>query len=113
MHRVITNNQYNIVDHISRNKLDNRKSNLRKCSASQNGYNKCIRSDNTSGIIGISWNEDKQKWAAYINKERKRIPLGYFTDKESAVRARLRAEAEYHNEFAPQQHMFKQYEFDK
>ena len=96
-------------DHINRNEFDNRKSNLRHCTQQENSYNKSKRTDNTSGIIGVSWNKNRQKWVSYINAGGKRIPLGYFIDKEEAIKSRLIAEQKYHQAFAPQRDLFSQY----
>ena len=96
-------------DHIDRNEFDNRKSNLRHCIQQENSYNKSKRTDNTSGIIGVSWNKNRQKWVSYINAGGKRIPLGYFIDKEEAIKSRLIAEQKYHQAFAPQRDLFSQY----
>lgn len=100
---------YRYYDHKDRNKLNNRKSNLRQASASENIRNKGIQSNNTSGFIGVSWNKKSNKYEAYIKPEEKRIRLGYFVNIEDAVRARLHAEAKYFGEFAPQRHLFEQY----
>lgn len=96
IHRYITNApKGKIVDHINRNKLDNRKSNLRICTQSENLRNASIRSDNTSGYIGINWLEWLKKWRAYINKNGKQINLGVFSNKKLAIKARKRAEKIY------------------
>ena len=97
-------------DHIDRNEMNNRRSNLRPCTRQENIRNKSIQSNNTSGIIGISWREDRNKYRAYITVEkRKQIFLGYFHNKEDAIKARLEAEKKYFGEFAPQRHLFKEY----
>lgn len=96
-------------DHINRNPLDNRKSNLRKVTVSQNNQNKKIARNNTSGIIGVHWNKNENKWIARIQDNGKRILIGKFELKNDAIKARLQAEAEYFKEFAPQQHLFEQY----
>ena len=96
-------------DHINKNPLDNRRSNLRHATISQNGMNVNLRTNNTSGITGVCWHKSKEKWFAYIEIENNRINLGYFSDFNEAVKARLRAEQKYYQEFAPQQHLYEKY----
>lgn len=96
-------------DHKNRNALDNRKENLRQCSHDENCRNRSKRSDNTSGVIGVSWYKRNQTWKAYISLNKKLVHIGYFTNKEDAIKARLKAEAKYYGEFAPQIHLFKGY----
>lgn len=97
-------------DHKNRNPLDNRKDNLRKASVVENSRNLTIPSNNTSGIIGVNWNKNMQKWHARIKIDNKRLHLGYFVNKEDAIRSRLQSEKKYFKEFAPQRHLFKEYE---
>lgn len=101
---------YKNCDHHNRNKLDNRSSNLVTCTVRENNRNKSIRSDNTSGVIGVSWNKNKNKWAVRIYPEKTGEKfIGYFTNKEDAIKARLEAEVKYYGEFAPQRHLFEEY----
>lgn len=100
---------YKNYDHIDRNELNNRKYNLRPCSISQNAMNRTRRSDNTSGIIGVSFHIKTQTWHARISIDKKEKTLGYFESKAEAIKARLVAEKEHYGEFAPQQHLFEQY----
>lgn len=110
MNWLITGKNY---DHINRNPLDNRKSNLRPCNLYQNAMNSSIMSNNTSGITGVNWNKSEQKWVARIQYYNKRILLGYFNNKDDAIKARLEAEAKYFKEFAPQKHLFEQYNIEE
>lgn len=101
---------YQLVDHKNGNKLDNRKQNLRDCTQSQNMMNVPLKKNNSSGIVGVTYNKKSQKWWARINPQKgKRIFLGQFSEKDDAIKARLQAEKEYYGEFAPQQHLFEQY----
>lgn len=96
-------------DHINRNPLDNRKSNFRSATAQENARNRSLSSKNTSGYIGVSWDKECLKWAAYIKIDGHIKRIGRFVNKEDAIRARLKAEVEYFKEFAPQRHLFKEY----
>ena len=63
--------------------------------ASWQGYNKRQHSKNTSSKSGVSFDKDRNKWAAYINQNNKRVVLGRFETFEDAVEAREQAELEY------------------
>ena len=90
------------VDHIDRNKLNNHISNLRYATTSQNAMNKSIQSNNTSGIVGVYFCKDRNKWRARIIKEGRQINLGFFETKEEAIEARSQAEETYFKEFRAQ-----------
>lgn len=87
-----------IVDHIGGNKTrnDNRKSNLRVVTFKQNAMNRKKRTDNTSGITGVSWSDTEHKWVAYIGNKH----LGRFDDKNEAIQARHQAEEKYFGEYS-------------
>ncbi len=97
-------------DHIDRNPLNNRRSNLRQATQAENTKNKSKQKNNTSGVTGVGWVKKVCKWRARITFNEKEIYLGVFDDKVDAIKARLRAEKEYFGAFAPQQHLFEQYE---
>ena len=103
MHRFVMDyhDKDNVVDHINRNRLDNRKANLRTSTHQENTINKSVQSNNTSNIPGVSWRKDRNKWRAYITVNGKQISLGMFKDKEEAVKARKEGENKYFGEFAP------------
>lgn len=86
------------IDHINRNKKDNRKSNLRIVSNSMNGFNCNLASNNTSGKTGVSYNKKNSNYVAYIKVDYKQIYLGSFQSKEDAVKARKAAELKYFGE---------------
>ena len=106
MHWIVAGKYY---DHIDRNPLNNRKYNLRPATRTENARNRNKQKNNTSGFIGVYWSKKNTKWAATIVVHKKKIYLGYFSDKTDAIKARLTAELEYFREFAPQAHLFEQY----
>ena len=83
------------LDHINRNRSDNRISNLREVSNKQNGQNKSKPNNNTSGHTGVFWHKQNSKWRAQITHNQKKIHLGYFTDLEEALSARKAGEKLY------------------
>lgn len=87
------------LDHIDRNKLNNLTENLIPKTHMGNMQNCGIRSDNTSGTAGVSWNKTINKWRAYIMANHKDIYLGCFTNKEDAIKARKQAEIKYFGEY--------------
>lgn len=87
-----------VIDHINRDRLDNRRSNLRVVDYSMNGFNKGKQSNNTSGHVGVSWEKRRNKWEAHIKINKKKKFLGYFDDIDDAIKARRKAEIEYYGE---------------
>ena len=83
-----------VVDHINRNKFDNRKMNLRICKHEINSKNCNIHKNNTSLVSGVNYRKDNDKWVARINDKWNRIYLGQFDTFEDAVDARYLAEIE-------------------
>jgi hypothetical protein len=106
MHQLFGFSNY---DHIDRNPLNNRRSNLRKATMQDNNRNRGIFKNNTSGVMGVDWHKSANKWRVRINVDNNRIELGFFANKKDAIRARLHAEKQYYGEFAPQKHLFKEY----
>lgn len=88
------------VDHINGNTLDNRRSNLRVCTSSQNKANSRIRSDNTSGFRGVSSYKRGRSWTSGIGFKGKWIFIGRFSDPMDAARAYDIKAREIFGEFA-------------
>lgn len=106
MHQIIFKKY---CDHIDRNPLNNRKYNLRIADFTENCRNRSRPKNNTSGIIGVMYDNKYNKWISCVYIDYNNIYLGKFDKKEDAIIARLRAEAEYYGEFAPQRHLFEEY----
>lgn len=87
-------------DHINRNRLDNRRCNLRPVTLSQNNCNRGIPSNNTSGYKGVWFDKCRGKWRGDIRVSGKKISLGYHDDPKEAVKAYNEAALKYHGEFA-------------
>lgn len=105
----IINPSDKILDHKNRNKMDNRKKNLRECSQQNNLFNTSKSGRNKSGVIGVRLNQNN-KWEAQIGFQGKHYYLGSFDNFDDAVKVRLQAEKKYFKEFAPQKHLFEKYE---
>jgi len=75
------------VDHINRIRSDNRWSNLRIATRSQNAMNQSKRSDSRSGHKGVSWHSRVGKWRASIRAGGKHVHLGYYDSSERAAMA--------------------------
>lgn len=87
------------VDHINRDKLDNRKSNLRLVKHFQNSSNKGLQKNNKSGYIGVNWLKKQKKWRAEIQVCGKSIHLGLFDDARKAAFVRDGAAQIYFGEY--------------
>ena len=102
LHRIIMNiskNKY--IDHINRNKLDNRKSNLRICTYAENNRNIEKKYKNSTSIYkGVCWQKASSKWISAITKNDKKYHLGSFTNEIEAAKAYDKKALELFGEFA-------------
>ena len=87
------------IDHINGIKSDNRFSNLRLATASQNQFNKSGNSRNTSGHKGVTWSKKHNKWQAAFQCNKRSKTIGLFADIEQAVKAVKEAREKMHKEF--------------
>jgi hypothetical protein len=84
------------IDHINRNRLDNRIENLRLVTTKQNNENKSKSQNKSSKFKGVSFRKDVQKWTAQICSNYKHKHLGYFDTEELAYASYLKASKELH-----------------
>jgi hypothetical protein len=97
LHRLIYDNPKGYeIDHINHNTLDNTRNNLRVVTRAQNSQNlNGAHKDSKSGIRGVYWQKNLNKWQAQICINRERIHLGTFTDKAEAEKTVIEARQKY------------------
>jgi hypothetical protein len=104
LHRYLINvTDFHIqIDHIDEDKLNNQRDNLRICNNTKNHWNISDSNKNSqTGVRGIIFRKDRNKYLARIWKNGKCYHLGYFRTIEEAMSVRENAEKEMFNEFAP------------
>ena len=85
-----------MLDHIDRDRTNNRFSNLRESDRFLNRQNALVPRNSTSGIKGVTWNSTLGKWHARIGFGNKRHHVGWFHSAEDAALARAAAEKQMH-----------------
>lgn len=104
MHREALNLDHSdprIVDHVEPLlTLDNRHSNLRFATYSENSANQGLRKDNTSGYKGVTWSKYMNLWTTRITVRGEHIFLGYFRNPLDAYAAYCKAAIFHFGEFA-------------
>lgn len=99
MHRVIIDTPIGMeTDHINRDKLDNRHSNLRICTSAENKYNRNINKG-SSIYKGVSWDKYHKRWLVNI-KVNKHKTIAYFQNERHAAMAYDIWAKELHKDFA-------------
>ena len=100
LHRFLFNNPDGLeIDHIDGDGLNNRRSNLRIATVSQNRKNKRLIATNTSGLKGARQHRKGGKWIAQIMSDGKKYHIGMFDTKEAAHSAYMDAAKRLHGEF--------------
>lgn len=97
-----------VVDHINRDTFDNRRENLRLVTRSQNTHNRGVLESNKTGVTGVYFSKNKNRWIASIEFEGKVITRS-FKEKEKAIKKRLELENDLLGEFSPQKYLFELY----
>ena len=87
------------LDHINRQRADNRLSNLREATNTENLQNMGLMSNNTSGYKGVSYQKSNRKWLCQISIGSKRVFLGLYTTAEEASIAYESAAKLHHGNF--------------
>jgi uncharacterized protein YeaC (DUF1315 family) len=85
------------LDHINGIKDDNRFCNLRCVTLSENQHNqRKAHTKSKTGLLGVFWSGERQRYFSRISVDGKRIHLGYFNDQQQARRAYVIAKQKYH-----------------
>ena len=108
LHRLVMGfpdpNLYDInhKNHPPRNehKVDNRKQNLEIVTRTINNMNRCLQSNNKSGVTGVRWNKQRDKWEVQLIVNKQKVFHKLFDEDcfEEAVQARKEAEIKYFGE---------------
>lgn len=90
-----------LIDHIDRDGLNNKWSNLREANKASNAWNaRKTKRTSASGFIGVSRKNESERWVAQIRNNGPSIRLGTFDTPEEAALAYDRAARELRGEFA-------------
>jgi hypothetical protein len=82
------NVEYEMLDHINRDKSDNRICNLRISNHQENGFNRNAK--------GYYFDKNSNKYNAFIKINKKKIHLGSFNTEEEAIQSYLEGKKKYH-----------------
>jgi hypothetical protein len=88
------------LDHINGDTTDNRIENLRQANNAENLRNTKKPVHNTSGVKGVSWNKQKQKWIVSLWQEGKQKYFGAYDDMSQAVSKIQSVREQMHGAFA-------------
>lgn len=88
------------VDHIDGNGLNNQRANLRVATKAENQRNRRAQLSSKSGLKGVSWHGQNQRWQAEIRLNGIRLYLGIFDTAEEAHTAYCEAAVQLYGEFA-------------
>lgn len=86
------------VDHVDADSTNNRIENLQLLTNKANARKGALqtkRNNNTSGVTGVYWDKEREKWHSQIQVNGKLIFLGRYDTKAEAATARAKAELQY------------------
>jgi hypothetical protein len=105
VHRIIYSMHYDnltpdlLVDHIDNNKSNNKICNLRIATSSQNSCNQSMNKNNTSGVKGVCWHKQHNKWYVQVQHKGKNFYGGLFDDFEDAKQKAEQLRNQLHSTF--------------
>lgn len=87
------------IDHVNGDKSDNRLCNLRLATDAENKRNVGMRSHNTSGFKGVTWDKTNRRWLAHATFNGRAVHLGRHPTREAAADAYRNFARENHGDF--------------
>ena len=98
IYKLVTNNEPDFIDHNDGDRSNNSWENIDSKNRSQNGRNRKLSSNNTSGQHGVCFSKRHNLWKATIYAHGKSVHLGWFKTFEEARDVRVLAEIQngYH-----------------
>ena len=86
------------IDHINRDRSDNRIKNLRASTPMENQWNRTPNMSNktSSKYVGVSYHKKSGKWRARIRAKNREISLGYFETEQAASEAYVKGSMRHH-----------------
>lgn len=101
LHRFVLNiDDKRIIDHINRDRKDNRRMNLRIATYQQNNMNRGVNQNSKTGVKGVRKSKNGKRYIASIVKNYQNIHIGTYDTLEEARQARIKKEIELFGEFA-------------
>ena len=91
-----------LIDHIDGNPLNNAIENLRPATKSQNGFNRKLNSNSSTGVKGVGWDKQSGKYKARCWVQKKMHTIGFLDSIEEAADALKSARTQLHGEYARQ-----------
>lgn len=88
-----------LIDHIDRDRHNNRIGNLRECTYEENAWNVTPMKGTASGVEGVNWSARRKKWVAKISGGGIHRTLGHFDAIEEAASVRAKAVEEQRGHF--------------
>lgn len=89
------------LDHIDRDRLNNRIGNLRQATYAENSRNRPLQRNSTSGYKGVFWHKNNRKWVATIKcAVGQQLALGSYDCKHEAAHAYNKAAIALHGDYA-------------
>lgn len=96
---VLNTDSKKCVDHIDNNRRNNNANNLRWVTSQENHFNQQISLRNKSGVKGVGYDADRNKWTASIRLNGKTINVGRYNSLAEATIARQKKAKELFGEY--------------